>query len=77
MWDDTKCENCRKRGSRQFKIHEPGVTSRLNGSDEPYENIWTFCSVPCAKSFAAWMLAGGLTKMPKGWKVEEVKDATG
>ncbi len=76
MLDKLTCESCHKRGKRRFKIHEPGVTSRLNGSDEPYENIWTFCSVACAKSFAAWMLAGGLTKMPKGWKVKEVHDAT-
>ena len=72
--DADKCENCHKRGKRQFKIIEPGVTYRVNGSDERENVTGTFCTVACAKSYAAWMFAPGLTKMPKGWKVQEIKE---
>jgi|TARA_R100000049_G_C1911674_1_gene58897 hypothetical protein len=67
------CENCHKGTKRQFKIIEPGVTYRMNGTDTEDERIGTFCTAACAKSYAAWMYAGGLSKMPKGWKVEEIK----
>ena len=69
----TLCENCHKKAKRQFKVIEPGVVYKLNGTDTVDERIGTFCTGACAKSYAAWMYAGGLSKMPKGWKVEEVK----
>ena len=67
------CENCHKKAKRQFKIIEPGVVYKMNGTDTDDERIGTFCTVVCAKSFAAWMYGPGLSKMPKGWKVEEIK----
>ena len=73
LFSENTCENCHKRGKRKFRIHEPGITYKKNSTDEVADDHWTFCSVACAKSFAAWMLAGGKTKMPKGWKVEEIK----
>ena len=69
-----KCENCHKTGKRQFKIIEPGVTYGVSNSDERENISGTFCTVACAKAFAAWMLAPGLTKMPKDWKIEEIKE---
>ena len=69
----TLCESCHKKAKRQFKVIEPGVVYKLNGTDTEDERIGTFCTAACAKSFAAWMYAGGLSKMPKGWKVEEIK----
>ena len=72
--DDDKCEPCHKKGKRQFKIIEPGVTYGVSNSDERVNISGTFCTVACAKAFAAWMLAPGLTKMPKEWKVQEIKE---
>ena len=76
MSSESVCENCHKKAKRQFKIIEPGVTYKINGSDERENISGTFCTVACAKAFAAWMLGPGLTKMPKGWRVKEVKDET-
>jgi len=74
MLSENVCENCHKKAKRRFKIIEPGVTYRINGSDERENISGTFCTVACAKAFAAWMCAPGLTKMPKGWKIKEIKD---
>ena len=73
MMERTTCENCHKRATRRFTIREPNVRYRLNGTDEASDDSWLFCNASCAKSFAAWMFGPGLTKMPKGWKVEEIK----
>ena len=72
--DEDKCENCHKKGKRQFKIIEPGITYGVSNSDERENISGTFCTVACAKAFAAWMLAPGLTKMPKEWKMQEIKE---
>ena len=72
--NETGCENCHKRAKRRFKIIEPGVTYKINSSDERENINGTFCTVACAKAYGAWMLGPGLTKMPKGWKVEEIKE---
>ena len=65
--DEDKCENCHKKGKRQFKIIEPGITYGVSNSDERENISGTFCTVACAK-------ASGLTKMPKEWKVQEIKE---
>ena len=74
MLNENICENCHKKAKRQFTIIEPGVTYKLNGSDDGHDITGTFCTVACAKAYAAWMLAPGLPKMPKEWKVEEIKE---
>ena len=74
MLSENTCENCHKRAKRRFRIIEPGVTYKVNGSDERENINGTFCTVACAKAYAAWMLGPGLAKMPKGWKVEEIKE---
>jgi len=76
MLNENVCENCRKKAKRRFRIIEPGVTYQVNGTDERENIAGTFCTAACAKSFAAWMLGPALVKMPKGWKVKEVKDET-
>jgi len=68
-----KCVNCYKRATRQFKTIEPGVVYKMNGTEVVDELIETFCTAACAKSYSAWMYGPGLSKMPKGWKVEEIK----
>ena len=70
---DMVCENCYKRAKRQFKVIEPGVVYKMNETDIEAERIGTFCTIACAKSHAAWMFGPALSKMPKGWKVEEIK----
>jgi hypothetical protein len=45
----------------------------MNGTEVVDELIETFCTAACAKSYSAWMYGPGLSKMPKGWKVEEIK----
>jgi len=74
MLSDKHCENCHKRAKRHFRIIEPGVTYKINTSDERENINGTFCTVACAKAYGAWMLGPGLAKMPKGWKVEEIKE---
>lgn len=69
FFKENTCENCRSKAKRKFEIIEPNLT-RPAGEDP---ETWTFCTVACAKEFAAWMMAGGKAKMPKGWKVKEVK----
>lgn len=73
MLSENVCENCHKKAKRQFKIIEPGITYKLNGTDIEDERIGTFCTAACAKSYAAWMFGPALSKMPKGWKVKEIK----
>ena len=74
MLSENVCENCHKKAKRQFKIIEPGVTYKINGSNERENISGTFCTAACAKAFAAWMCGPGLAKMPKGWKIKEIKD---
>jgi len=73
MKNSAPCENCNKKATRRFKINEPGVVYKLNNTDVESDRSGTFCTVACAKSHAAWMHACGRSKMPKGWKVEEIK----
>ena len=72
LFKEDTCENCHKRGKRKFKIRDPKMKYRKNEMTDPFEDIWIFCSVMCAKEFGAWMLAGTKNKLPKGWKVEEI-----
>ena len=74
MLNENICENCHKKAKRHFRIIEPGVTYKVNGSDERENISGTFCTVACAKAYAVWMLAPGLAKMPKEWKIEEIKE---
>ena len=74
MLNENVCENCHKKAKRQFRIIEPGVTYKVSNSDERENVTGTFCTVACAKSYAAWMFGPGLTKIPKGWKVQEIKE---
>ncbi len=71
--DTLKCENCHKNASRLFRVIEPGATYILNGEVIEKPLPWRCCNSMCAKSLAAWLLGPGLTKMPKGWRLEEVK----
>ncbi len=69
IFKENTCENCKCNARRKFQIIEPNLS--LPAGEEL--ESWTFCTVACAKEFAAWMMAGGKIKMPKGWKVKEVK----
>tara|TARA_Y100000034_G_C6738893_1_gene327751 strand:- start:165 stop:413 length:249 start_codon:yes stop_codon:yes gene_type:complete len=72
-----KCENCHQKAKKAFRIVEPGVTYRINSSNERTHLAFTFCTASCAKAFAAWMFGAGLSKLPPGWTVEEIKEVLG